>query len=169
MNIRHHALPLAAAIVLSGCALHAAHAADTDPVQQSPNVSERLKVARDAIQAKNWRKALAELNLAAKDEPRNADVHNLLGYSYRLQAKPDLPKSFEHYRIALQIDPNHQATHNYIGMAYLMDNKPDEARKHLAQIERICGNVTCPNHVSLAKALESHGKSGSVPSHKSVY
>lgn len=169
MNIRHHTFPLTAAFVLSVCAHHAVHAADTDPVQQSPSVSERLKIARDAIQAKNWRKALAELNLAAKDEPRNADVHNLLGYSYRLQATPNLPKSFEHYRIALQIDPNHQATHNYIGMAYLMDNKPDEARKHLVQIERICGNATCPNYVSLATALESHGKSGSLPSHKSVY
>jgi Tfp pilus assembly protein PilF len=112
---------------------------------------------------------LAELNVAAKQEPRNADVHNLLGYSYRLQAQPNLPKSFEHYKIALQIDPNHQATHNYIGMAYLMDKKPDEAQKHLAQVQRICGNTTCPNYTTLAKAIEQHKKGGAVVDTKSFY
>ncbi len=65
-------------------------AADTPTVSQ-PTTAERLDLARDAIKAKEWRKALAELNIAARAEPRNADVHNLLGYSYRKQASPILP------------------------------------------------------------------------------
>jgi Tfp pilus assembly protein PilF len=160
---------IAAFLAISATAFQTAHAADTGPSVAEPNANERLVLAREAIQKKEWRKALAELNVAVKQEPRNADVHNLLGYSYRLQAQPNLPKSFEHYKIALQIDPNHQATHNYIGMAYLMDKKPDEAQKHLAQVQRICGNTTCPNYTTLAKAIEQHKKGGAVADTKSFY
>jgi Tfp pilus assembly protein PilF len=160
---------IAALLAISSVAFQAAHAADTGPSVAQPTVNERLTLAREAIQKKEWRKALAELNVAAKEEPRNADVHNLLGYSYRLQAQPNLAKSFEHYKIALQIDPNHQATHNYIGMAYLMDKKPEEAQKHLAQVQRICGNVTCPNYTSLAQALEQYKKDGTANTAKSFY
>jgi Tfp pilus assembly protein PilF len=160
---------VAAVLALSAAAFQTAQAADTGPVVSQPTVNERLTLAREAIQKKDWRKALAELNVAAREEPRNADVHNLLGYSYRLQAQPNLAKSFEHYKIALQIDPNHQATHNYIGMAYLMDKKPDEAQKHLAQVQRICGNSTCPNYTSLAKALEQYKKDGAANTYKPIY
>jgi Flp pilus assembly protein TadD len=159
---------IAALLAASSLTFQATFAADTPTVSQ-PSISERLSTARDAIQKKEWRKALAELNLAAREEPRNADVHNLLGYSYRMQAQPNMPKSFEHYNRALQLDPNHQATHNYIGMAYLMDKKPEEAQKHLAQVQRICGNVTCPNYTSLAQALEQYKKDGTANTSKSFY
>jgi Flp pilus assembly protein TadD len=46
-----------------------------------PTVSRRLKLARRAIAAKDWVHALSELNTAAREESRNAEVHNLLGYS----------------------------------------------------------------------------------------
>ncbi len=160
---------ICALLSISSVAFQTAHAADTGPEVVQPTVNERLTLAREAIKAKDWRKALAELNVAAKEDPRNADVQNLLGYSYRLQAKPDLPKSFEHYKKALVLDPNHQATHNYIGMAYLMDKKPDEAQKHLVQIQRICGNTSCDNHVTLAKAIQQYKTNGAVSDSKSVY
>ena len=169
MNSNIQTTAVAALLALSAAAFQTAQAADTGPSVAQPTVNERLTLAREAIQKKEWRKALAELNVAAREEPRNADVHNLLGYSYRLQAQPNLPKSFEHYKIALQIDPNHQATHNYIGMAYLMDKKPDEAQKHLAQVQRICGNSTCPNYTSLAKALEQYKKDGTANTYKPIY
>ncbi len=169
MKSRIQTTAITAFLAISATAFQSAHAADTGPSVSEPTANERLTLAREAIQKKDWRKALAELNVAAKQEPRNADVHNLLGYSYRLQAQPNLPKSFEHYKIALQIDPNHQATHNYIGMAYLMDKKPDEAQKHLTQVQRICGNTTCPNYTTLATAIEEHKKGGATPGAKSFY
>ena len=52
---------------------------------------------------------MSELNTAAREEPRNADVHNLLGYSYRKRATPDLAKAFEHYGTALKLDPSTRA------------------------------------------------------------
>jgi Tfp pilus assembly protein PilF len=143
-----------AALVLAGCLLAApAGAADTGPAVSQPNVSERLDLAREAIQKQDWKRSLAELNLALREEPRNADVHNLLGYTYRKQAAPNLPKAFEHYKRALGLNPKHKGAHEYIGEAYLMDKKPQEAEKHLAELEKICGNKTCEEYADLAKAI----------------
>ena len=145
-------------LCLAGAALLSAghvSAADTPTVSQ-PTASQRLDLARDAIKAKEWRKALAELNIAVKDEPRNADVHNLLGYSYRKQASPNLPKAFEHYKTALGLNPKHKGAHEYIGEAYLMDKKPQEAEKHLVELEKLCGNKTCEEYTDLAKALAEY-------------
>jgi Flp pilus assembly protein TadD len=121
-----------------------------------PSGNSSLDQARLAIKAKDWKKALTSLNLALKEEPRNADVHNLLGYSYRKQAAPNLPKAFEHYNIALKLDPKHKGAHEYIGEAYLMDNKPAEAEKHLARLEAICGNRTCEEYADLARAIANY-------------
>jgi Flp pilus assembly protein TadD len=132
------------------------HAADTGPIPAKSSVSDRLKTARAAIQGKEWKKALAELNLAAREEPRNADVQNLLGYSYRKQGTPDLPKAFEHYQAALRLDPRHKGAHEYIGEAYLMDKKPAEAEKHLASLAQICGNTSCEEYEDLAKAIAEY-------------
>jgi Tfp pilus assembly protein PilF len=142
---------ITATVFLAGVA----SAADT-PTTSQPTTSERIDLARNAIKAKEWRKALAELNIAVKDEPRNADIHNLLGYSYRKQATPNLPKAFEHYKTALSLNPKHKGAHEYIGEAYLMDKKPQEAEKHLAELEKLCGNKTCEEYADLAKALVAY-------------
>ena len=153
MNCKPLLMALAAAASL-------AHAADTPGSNPSapppPSVAERMAEARKAIEAQDWRRALSELNTAARAEPRNADVHNLLGYSYRKQATPDITKAFEHYYIALRLDPKHKGAHEYIGQAYLMEKRPEEAQKHLVQLEAICGNKTCPEYVTLAKAMADY-------------
>lgn len=153
-----------AGFVLAACAVGSTafvRAADTPSETPSvkptgPGVKERLSIARTAIDAKDWNKALSELNLAAKEDPRNADVQNLLGYSYRKRSNPDLAKAFEHYKEALRLNPNHKGAHEYIGEAYLMDKKPAEAQKHLVQLEAICGNKTCEEYADLAKAMADY-------------
>jgi Flp pilus assembly protein TadD len=150
MTIRHLLAVFAAVSVV-------AHAADVgpDPARSTP-VSERLTTARKAIDAKDWSRAMSELNTAVRDEPRNADVHNLLGYSYRKRANPDLAKAFEHYNTALRIDPRHKGAHEYIGEAYLVDKKPVEAEKHLVQLEAICGGKGCEEYQDLAKSIADY-------------
>jgi len=146
-------LVLATAIAAFG----AARAADTGPIAvQKPSVGERMDVARLAIANKDWKKALAELGIAVREEPRNADIHNLLGYSYRKQANPNLPKAFEHYNTAIRLDARHKGAHEYIGEAYLMDKKPQEAEKHLAALEKICGNTSCEEYADLARAIAQY-------------
>ncbi len=156
-------------LALSSTVFQAAHAADAGPSTTQPTASERMSSARDAIKANKWQSAIAELRLAVRDEPKNADAHNLLGYSYRKQAKPDLSKSFEHYNIALKIDPMHKGTHHYIGVAYLMDKKPAEADKHLALLEKACGNRTCPEYQDLAKTIATYKTTGSADTSFATY
>ncbi len=133
----------------------AVFAADTPsaPVSAAP---DRMVTARAAVQAKDWPKAIVQLNALVKAEPKNADAHNLLAYSNRKQAQPNLPKAFEHYKIALQLDPKHKGAHEYIGEAYLMDKKPEEAEKHLAILEKLCGNTSCEEYADLAKSLAAY-------------
>lgn len=130
--------------------------ADADVRSSSPSVAERLINARKAMDAKEWRNAAFELGKAEREEPNNADVHNMLGYYYRKRATPDLPQAFEHYNTALRINPNHLGANEYIGEAYLMVGKPDQAEKHLAKLESICGNKTCEEYEDLAKAIEAY-------------
>ena len=137
-----------------------AHAVDTpgsNPSVRAPSTSERLATARKAIEAKDWAKAQSELSAAAREEPRNADVQNLLGYSWRKRNPPDLAKAFEHYNNALRLDPRHKGAHEYIGEALLMDRKPAEAEKHLAQLESICGGKGCEEYQDLAKVIAAAG------------
>lgn len=132
-----------------------AMAADT-PGAQAPVAPDRMATARAAIKAKNWSNAIKELSAAVRAEQKNADAHNLLAYSHRKQAQPDLAKAFEHYKIALQLNPQHLGAHEYIGEAYLMDKKPHEAEKHLAILEKLCGNKTCEEYLDLAKAVADY-------------
>jgi Tfp pilus assembly protein PilF len=121
-----------------------------------PVQKERITLAREAVEAKDWKKAISILTEAVQVHPGNADLHNLLGYSYRKQATPDLPKSFENYRLALKFDPEHRGANEYIGEAYLMDKNPVKAEEHLAKLKSICGNTTCEEYQDLAKAIAQY-------------
>ena len=133
-------------------------AADTtpDPTPVAAPKVDRMATGRAAIKAADWKKAISELSTAVKEQPRNADAHNLLAYSFRKQATPDLPKAFEHYTMALKLNPNHKGAHEYIGEAYLMDSKPAKAEEHLARLKTICGGSACEEYDDLAKSLAAY-------------
>jgi tetratricopeptide (TPR) repeat protein len=123
------------------------------PFPPPPTVQDRLAKARLAVDRQEWSAAQRELNAALREAPRNADVHNLLGYTYRKRAAPDMAKAYEHYQMALKIDPGHKGAHEYIGEAYLLDKRLPEAERHLAELERICGGPACEEYRDLAKAI----------------
>jgi Flp pilus assembly protein TadD len=136
-------------------ALLPVRAADTpsSSVPAQPTVQERLANARKAVASGNWSAAMRELNVATREEPQNADVHNLLGYTYRKRSSPDMAKAFQHYNMALKFDPRHKGAHEYIGEAYLLDKRLPEAERHLVELERICGNRDCEEYRDLAKSI----------------
>jgi Tfp pilus assembly protein PilF len=147
------------ALVLGFSLTTASFAADTGAGPAEPTAAQRLDAGRKHIEAKAWPSAISELRAAVRADPGSADAHNLLAYSYRKQAKPDLDKAFEHYRAALKINPKHKGAHEYIGEAYLMNKQPAKAEEHLAQLEKICGNKTCEEYKDLAESIAAH-KSG---------
>jgi Flp pilus assembly protein TadD len=136
-----------------------ARAADTpgsNPGVAAPTAQDRVAKARKAVDAKDWNNAMRELNVAVREAPQNAEVHNLIGYTYRKRASPDLPKAFEHYNMALKFDPRHKGAHEYIGEAYLIDKRPAEAEKHLVQLEQICGGRECEEYRDLEKSIADY-------------
>ncbi|HRP29091.1 MAG TPA: tetratricopeptide repeat protein [Burkholderiaceae bacterium] len=112
-----------------------------------------LTAARALIARQDWNAAIAELQRAARSEPKNADIHNLLGYSYRNAGQLD--KAFGEYEIALGIDPRHKGAHEYVGIAYLAAKQPDKAKEHLAALKSICGE-NCEEYQDLAKAIADY-------------
>jgi Flp pilus assembly protein TadD len=152
MNIKLLLLALASCTAMA----HAADIPGSNPTAPRTSVSDRLGNARTAIAARDWNRALSELTVAAREEPRNADVHNLLGYSYRKRPSPDITKAFEHYYTALKLDPRHKGAHEYIGQAYLTEKRPQEAEKHLVELEKICGNKTCEEYAELSRAITEY-------------
>jgi Flp pilus assembly protein TadD len=154
--------PLAVLTVLTVLAVspvvHAAGGAPTSapmpvPSPGQPDVSGELAEAQRLIDQKDWRAALTQLKIALRKAPRNPDVHNLMGYSYRKSGQLD--DAFDSYNTALQLDPRHKGAHEYIGEAYLQANQPAKAREHLAALKSICGEA-CEEYQDLAKALAAY-------------
>lgn len=123
------------------------------PFDTAPTVSSSYEIGKQAALDKNWSLALQELKKAEAAEPNNADVHNMLGYTYRWQGQLDL--AFKHYRQSLALNPNHRGTHEYMGKAFLMKKEPEEAKKLLANLEKICGK-TCAEYQSLETAINNY-------------
>lgn len=141
----------AIATFLSLCiALALAHAVDTpDNMAATP---DPLAAPRAAVKAQDWPRAIRDLQAVVRAEPANADAHNLLGYSYRKQASPDMAKAFFHYHEALRLNPGHRAAREYLGEAYVQAGQMDKAREQLDALERLCGR-NCEEYRDLAAAI----------------
>jgi len=157
---RPAAFARAAVSVLLAGLIPAAAVLAADTPEPAPAVApapiDRLAAGRAAIPAQDWKKAVTELTVLVREQPGLADGHNLLAFAFRKQATSNLPRAFEHYRIALKLDPNHKGAHEYIGEAYLMDKQPAKAEEHLARLKTICGGTACEEYDNLGKAITGY-------------
>jgi len=131
----------------------AARADMPDPKGKSENAN--IVAARKAIEAKDFKSAVGHLTKAVQEEPKNADAHSMLGYSYRKVGTFD--KSMEHYQTALKIDSGHRSAHEYLGELYLDMNQTDNAEKQLAALKKACPFFgKCEEFEDLKKAIDSY-------------
>jgi Flp pilus assembly protein TadD len=118
---------------------------------ESPNIV----AGRKAIEAKDYKAAVGHLTKAVQEEPKNADAHNMLGYSYRKTGVFD--KSMEHYQTALKLDSSHRSAHEYLGELYLDMNQADNAEKQLASLKKACPFFgKCEEYEDLKKAIDGY-------------
>jgi len=115
-----------------------------------------IERGKQAIEAGDWERAAAFLERAAEADARNADVFNLLAYSYRHLDRLD--EAFEHYARALDLDPRHLGAHEYVGEAYLLVGDLAMAEHHLAALTEIC--ASCEETEELAEAIERYRQGG---------
>jgi len=122
------------------------------PEKKKDAVIERYSLASDK---QDWKAAAAVLEEGLQKSPNNADYHNLLAYSIRKGADPDMSKVFQHYNEALRIDPKHKQAHEYLGEAYLMVGNLPKAKEHLAQLDKLCF-FGCSEYADLKKAVGAY-------------
>jgi Flp pilus assembly protein TadD len=111
---------------------------------------------RKAVEAQDWKRAVEHLSKAAAAEPKNADIHNWLGFANRKLGNMDA--AFSAYNEALKLDPKHRSAHEYIGEAYLMVNDVPKAEQHLAELQKLCTPIPCEQYKELKRALDEHKK-----------
>ncbi|KRR00671.1 hypothetical protein CQ12_33805 [Bradyrhizobium jicamae] len=101
--------------------------------------------------------AITQLKALGRDD--NANVANLIGYSYRKLGDYRLSQTW--YERALKADPKHVLTWQYYGLWQIEQGNRDQASYHLTRIAAICG-TGCEEYRSLASALEKPPGTGLV-------
>ena len=125
---------------------------------ENPNIAGGLK----AIEAKDFKSAVASLRKAVQENPGDTDAQTMLAYSYRKLGSFD--KSMEHYQKALKLDSNHRGAHEYLGELYLDMNRPVNAEKQLQALKRVCPSFgKCAEYNDLKEAIDQYKKSHSRP------
>lgn len=125
------------------------------PEPKGKNENANIVAARKSIAAKDFKTALGQLAKAVQEEPKNADAHTMLGYSYRKLGTFD--KSLEHYQSALKLDSDHRSAHEYLGELYLDMNQPDNAEKQLASLKKACPFFgKCEEYDDLKKTIDTY-------------
>lgn len=124
-----------------------------EPKEKAENPN--MVAGRKAIDAKDYKAAVGHLAKAVQEEPKNADAHSMLGYSYRKAGTFD--KSMEHYQTALKLDANHRSAHEYLGELYLDLNQLNNAEKQLAALKKACPFFgSCEEYDDLKKAIDAY-------------
>jgi len=150
----HHMLPLLLCIVV----LHAPDARAMYPESTEPVASKAdpdFTAGRAAVSAKDWPRAIAALNAAAKRDNNNADIHNLLGYAQRNNGNFGL--ALKHYERALTLDPKHLGAHEYLGELYLQQNNLAKAEEQRAVLAKLCPKP-CEELTELSEKIDAYKK-----------
>jgi tetratricopeptide (TPR) repeat protein len=131
----------------------------TDSLSSEPDPKELYKKAVEAVDMKRYKEAIGHLEAVLKDDPKNADALNVMGFSHRKLGEYDL--AVRYYTKALDAKPDHRGANEYLGEAYLEINKLPEAEARLAKLNQICG-AECKETKALAEAVASY-KAGKRP------
>ncbi len=151
-----------AALTAAALATGAAHAVDSEPARApSPAAAQDpLAAARRLIAEARWPAALAELRRV--NATGSADWHNLMGYTLRKSAPPDLGAAERHYDDALRLNPQHRGAMEYSGELYLMKGDLAKAQARLAALEKACAGP-CEEAADLKKAVAAYVANGNRP------
>jgi Flp pilus assembly protein TadD len=155
-----HRLPvalLAGALLAGVLCLVAPRAPGAPSDEESAGATDPdFAAGKQAIAARDWRRAIAALSSAALRDTRNADIQSYLGYAYRNDGQLDA--AFRHYERALALNPRHRGAHEYVGEAYLITGNLAKAEAHLAALEAIC-LIPCEERDDLKEKIVEYKRS----------
>jgi len=119
--------------------------------------ADKLAQARSLIKNKQWTEAVGELKRV--NDTGSADWNNLMGYSLRKGATPDLDGAERYYNEALRLNPAHRGALEYSGELYLMKGDLATAEKRLATLDKAC-RLGCDEYTDLKKAIARYKADG---------
>jgi Flp pilus assembly protein TadD len=141
------------ALLLHIPAASAMYPESTEPV--TTKTDPDYAAGRAAVVAKDWRRAIAALNTAAKHDNNNADIHNLLGYAHRNNGNFEL--ALKHYDRALTLDPKHLGAREYLGELYLKQDNLAKAEEQRAELAKLCPKP-CEELTELSEKIDDYRK-----------
>lgn len=109
--------------------------------------------AKAMVEEGSYAAALPKLVGLSQTDAGNADVWNLLGYTYRKLEQ--YPESEAAYGRALTLNPDHLGALEYQGELFITLGRLDEAKANLARLQTLCGD--CEETAELAAAIGAGG------------
>ena len=122
-----------------------------DSYSSSPSKPYGYNKALKLVKAQKFAEAIPALLKISASAKEDADVQNLLGFSYRKTKQYD--KAAKHYERALNLDPKHKGALEYQGELFLQLGKVADAKQNLEKIQRICW-LPCNEEKQLKEAIE---------------
>ena len=112
-------------------------AASSGGYDQTPSTASAvIKKVNKSLSNGDYAKAYAMLTKEVKSSPKNADIHNLLGFSARKMGQYDASEA--HYTRALELNPKHKGALEYMGELYLTLNQLDKAEALQVRLDDVC-------------------------------
>lgn len=152
------ALALLAALTAS-----TGHGAPTLPLD--PRAAALVAEGRAALASGQTDAAIDAFEAALAIQPGHVAIYLNLGEATRKQAMPG--KALRYYRQALKLEPDNQYAIAGEGESLAEKGAIDKARRNLARLEQLCGNLSCTPARELADAIE-HGAAPQVVSAEQV-
>ncbi len=147
---------LVAALVAALVTLLAAPlgAVDVEP-DEAGRASILLLQARARINVDDHAYARHLLQQAARLQPDNADIHNLLGFTSRKLGR--YSEAHQHYARALGLHPGHLGALEYWGELHLVEDDVAAADRLLDRLIALCPRG-CEERDELAAAMAAHAE-----------
>ena len=121
------------------------------------SVEDQFRSAVQAVEARDYNKAVDLLTDVLSEQPKNADALNYMGFSQRKLG--DYTSAVHYYKQALAVDPDHRGANEYLGEAYLEMHQLAKAETHLARLRQVCG-AACEEYRDLAEAVTAYKAKG---------
>lgn len=147
MSVRN---PLLVLVVVLAPVLASANMGGSGSDEGDGNALEQV---RERIEAGEYRVALEQLETLRAEQPEDAGIYNLLGYSHRKLGEFDQAERY--YQRALSIDPEHRGANEYLGELYLQTDRPELARERLEVLDDACF-FGCEEYDELEAAIREY-------------
>ncbi len=125
----------------------------SDLTPKMPTASENFENGKKAVYAAKYERAIRLMVKVVAEQPRNADAHNYIGFSYRKLGKLERAAAF--YQKVFAIDANHKGALEYQGELYLKQNNLAGAQANLAKLTALCPSG-CGELAELKRAIADY-------------